>query len=137
MNLERIGEDCTRLIKQADWFPYKTGWLRNHATHGDLVDSTTYCITFDNTIAMAHPTKNGGKGNQPYITYLEEGTTPHDIQFAFGRKKWKDGRYPFGIGGRFDGKFHPGSSKHKGFISEKSVNAIISYICSKYKGELK
>lgn len=118
MNLERIGEDCTRLIKQAYWFPYKTGNLRDHATKGEMITTDTYEIKFDGTVA-------------PYVVYLEEGTKPHDIPGAFGRP------FPFGIGGRFDGKFHSGSSKHKGFISEKSVNAIISYICSKYKGELK
>ena len=124
INLEQIGENCTKLIKGQPWFPYRHGTLRDEATRGFLVNSTTYCIEFSNEIAEA-------KSGSPYITYLEEGTKPHDIPCAFGRE------FPFGIGGRFDGKFHPGSTKHKGFIKDKSVNTIIRYICSKYKGELK
>lgn len=118
MNLEQLGEDCVEYIKGQPWFPYRHGKLRGEATDGHPVNSNTYVITFDTGIA-------------PYIEYLEEGTRPHDIPCAFGRE------YPFGIGGRFEGKFHPGSIKHKGFIKDKSVNAIISYITSKYGGELR
>ena len=124
MNLEQLGENCVELIKRASWFPYRHGTLRSEATRGFPVNSTTYCIEFSNTIVEA-------KTGSPYITYLEEGTSPHDIPQAFGRE------YPFGIGGRFDGKFHPGSDKHKGFIKDKSVNAIINYIKDKYNGELR
>lgn len=129
MNLERIGEECTRLIKRQSWFPVAkhSGWLRDHATRGEMDGENTYVITFDNEIAKKNPNGNG----QPYITYLEEGTPPHDIPGAFGRD------LPFGIGGKFDGKFHPGSDRHKGFISEKSVNTIIKYICSRFNGELR
>lgn len=49
----------------------------------------------------------------PYVEYLEEGTRPHDIP---------------------DGKFHPGSTKHKDFIKDKCVNAIINYITARYDG---
>ena len=118
MNLEQLGEDCVQYIKGQPWFPYKTGKLKYEATYGNLIKSDTYCIKFDGEIA-------------PYIEYLEEGTSPHDIPCAFGRE------FPFGIGGRFEGKFHPGSIKHKGFIKDKSVNAIIEYICSKYNGDLR
>lgn len=118
MNLEQIGENCLYQIKSSVWFPYKTGNLRDAATSGNLTKKDTYVITFSSEIA-------------PYVEYLEEGTRPHDIPCAFGRE------FPFGIGGRFDGKFHPGSTKHKGFIKDKSVNTIIRYICSKYKGELR
>ena len=38
-----------------------------------------------------------------YALYVELGTKPHDIPGAFGYA------LPFGIGGRFDGKFHPGT----------------------------
>jgi hypothetical protein len=37
-----------------------------------------------------------------YAYYIHEGTKPHDIPNAFG---WGP---TFGIGGRFDGRFHPG-----------------------------
>ena len=118
MNLEQLGENCKQLIKGEPWFPYDKGKLKFKATKGDMYDSKTYQIKFDTTVA-------------PYITYLEEGTKEHDIPGAFGRA------FPFGIGGRFNGKFHPGSIKHKDFIGVKCVNAIIQYICTKYDGELK
>lgn len=108
-NLMIVGEECLSTIKRASWFPYKSGHLRNDATGGWLLNKNTYKIHFDSSIAE-------------YIPYLEEGTGPHNIPKAFGRK------------GRFDGKFHPGSNKHKGFIKDKSVNAIVEYIAQHYKG---
>lgn len=114
-NLEQVGINVTHLIKRASWFPYKTGKLKFEATSGSMYTNTTFRIHFDSSIA-------------PYVQYLEEGTDPHDIPRAFGRP------LPFGIGGRFDGKFHPGSKKHKDFIKDKSVGAIIEYICTKYNG---
>ena len=115
LDLAVLGDKVTRLIKQASWFPYKTGKLKFEATSGQLIDMQTYRIKFDSSIA-------------PYVTYLEEGTDPHDIPKAFGRP------LPFGIGGRFNGKFHPGSRKHVGFIKNKSVNTIVNYIASIYGG---
>ena len=51
---------------------------------------------------------------------------------------YKDGvPFLFGMGGRFNGKFHPGSTKHKNFIKDKCVNLCLKYIVDKYKGELK
>lgn len=114
-NLQTTGDQVTRLIKQASWFPYKSGKLKFEATSGRMLDETTYCINFSSSIA-------------PYVEYLEEGTDPHDIPRAFGKP------LPFGIGGRFNGKFHPGSRKHQGFIKDKSVNAIVNYISSIYGG---
>lgn len=116
-NLEQVGIEVTNLIKRQTWFPYRTGNLKFNATQGAMYDETTFRIHFDSSVA-------------PYITYLEEGTDPHDIPGAFGRP------LPFGIGGRFDGKFHPGSHKHDGFISNKCVNAIIDYITQKYEGQV-
>ena len=115
LDLAVLGDKVTRLIKQATWFPYKTGKLKFEATSGQLIDMQTYRIKFDSSVA-------------PYVTYLEEGTDPHDIPKAFGRP------LPFGIGGRFNGKFHPGSKKHVGFIKNKSVNTIVNYIASVYEG---
>lgn len=116
-NLEQEGDNILALIKMASWFPYKSGKLKFHATSGGLVTSIvpTYRIHFDSTIA-------------PYVAYLEEGTSPHDIPRAFGRP------LPFGIGGRFNGKFHSGSTKHQGFIKEKCVQYIVDYIANKYEG---
>jgi len=115
MDIYREGEEVLKLIKEASWFPFKSGHLKFDATKGNMINENTYVITFDSTVA-------------PYVVYLEEGTLPHDIPRAFGRP------LPFGIGGRFNGKFHPGSFKHQGFISDKSVNAIVNYFVSKYNG---
>lgn len=115
INIEKLGNDVLFEIKSAPWFPYKTGNLKFHATGGYLEDSNTYRIFFNSAIA-------------PYVQYLEEGTGPHNIPRAFGRD------LPFGMSGRFDGKFHPGSTKHKGFISEKSIRTIIDFIETRYGG---
>ena len=119
INTERLGNELTTKIKNADWFPFKSGNLKYHATSGSMFrDSDTYVITFSSQVA-------------PYVEYLEEGTRPHDIPRAFGRE------LPFGIGGRFNGKFHSGSTKHKGFIKDKAVKLVIDDICQKYNGELR
>ena len=123
-----IGEKCLARTKQDSAFPFRTGTLKNKATNGFLVNQNTYCINFSSTIA-------------PYVVYLQEGTRPHDIPFAFvGKGNWvwwypyKDG-VPFlmGMGGRFNGKFHPGSTKHKGFI-DKIVLNLTKFISSEYEG---
>ena len=113
--LEIVGDIVTRLIKQATWFPYKTGKLKFEATSGRMLDANTYRIIFSGSVA-------------PYVQYLEEGTDPHNIPRAFGRP------LPFGTSGRFNGMFHPGSRKHQGFISNKSVGAIVNYISTTYGG---
>ena len=116
-NVEQVGIEVTNLIKRQSWFPYKSGNLKFNATQGAMYDETTFRIHFDSSVA-------------PYVEYLEEGTEPHDIPGAFGRK------LPFGVGGRFRGKFHPGSKIHQGFIKDKAVGAIIDYITSKYEGQV-
>lgn len=116
-NLESLGNQLTDLIKRQSWFPYKSGNLKFNATKGSMLEPTIYRIHFDSSVA-------------PYVEYLEEGTSPHDIPGAFGKP------LPFGIGGRFDGKFHPGSTKHVGFIREKCVNTIVNYIQSVYGGRV-
>ena len=116
-DLENLGDVLTYMVKFASWFPYKSGKLRDHATSGMMHTADTYRIHFSSTVA-------------PYVEYLEEGTKPHDIPNAFGYGP------TFGIGGRFDGKFHPGSMKHRGFISNKAVNAIVDYISTRYQGEV-
>lgn len=129
INLRQDGHECLRMIKSASFFPMKTGWLKNHATSGRLVNNTTYLIKFDGTIA-------------PYLQYLEEGTTAHDIYNAFG---FALGNNPqgkivspyFGIGGRFGGYFHPGSTKHYHFIQNKTIDAILMYFVQKYNGEVR
>lgn len=114
-NLEYEGEQVTSLIKNASYFPYKTGNLKFNATQGHMVDSNTFVIHFDGTVA-------------PYVVYLEEGTKEHNIPRAFGKD------LPFGTFGRFNGKFHPGSTKHKGFIKDNCVNDIVNYLSEKFNG---
>lgn len=123
MNLEQEGENVLKQIKKATWFPYKTGKLRDKATSGQMINATTYEITFDGNKAV-------DKYGNSYLDYLELGTAPHDIPRAFGKD------LPFGIGGKFDGKFHPGSTKHKGFIKDKSINAITNYFITRFKGTM-
>lgn len=115
MDLKFDGDIITRNIKSASWFPYRSGHLKHNATKGYLANSNTYVIAFDATIA-------------PYIDALEYGSKAHNIPGAFGKA------LPFGTSGRFNGMFHPGSFKHKGFIGEKSVRAVISYFINKYGG---
>lgn len=55
----------------------------------------------------------------PLAKWVEDPTRPHDIPGAFGFK------VPFGIGGRFDGKFHPGTpGKHRlpGLLDQLATN---------------
>lgn len=79
-------------------------------------------------------------GNKvPYAQYLEEGTTAHDIPHAFGYGsiyKERPNPYthvpPYGVGGRFSGKWHPGSTKHKGFIETVVIYNCLSYYVHNY-----
>ena len=95
--------------------PYKTGRLANQATTGRLFGNDIYVITISGNMA-------------PYAASLEDGSKPHNIPKAFGKP------LPFGTMGRFDGKFHPGSKKWKGFISDYNRDdAIIGYALSYFK----
>ena len=132
MNLRNDGFEILTKVKQSSFFPMKSGHLKHDATSGDMINSNTYLIKFNGEIA-------------PYVEYLEEGTAAHDIPFAFigkGHWKWwypyKDGvPFLFGMGGRFNGKFHPGSTKHQHFIRDKVVKMVVEYFVDKYNGELK
>ena len=98
-------------IIHASYFPFRTGnlkWNGTKITHGENEAS----VLFDTNLV-------------PYITYLEEGTKPHDIPNAFGLGE------DFGIGGRFEGFFHPGSKKHMGFISRDSVRTALDCVYAK------
>ena len=133
MDLRYDGNDVLRTIKSAAYFPYKTGHLRDDATSGDMINSNTYLIKF-----------NGGSlpEGAPYLQFLEEGTDPHDIFNAFG---FALGNNPkgiiisetFGYGGRFNGFFHPGSTKHYHFIQDKVIDTILMYFVVKYNGEVR
>ncbi len=96
-------------VKRSSYFPVKTGYLRDYATYTRYEGGNSFSLVFQGAFA-------------PYVTWLEEGTGPHDIPNAFGMGP------DFGIGGRFDGKFHPGSTIHQGFISNKAYSAAIGYV---------
>ncbi len=119
-NLEQVGIEVTELIKRASWFPYRTGNLKFNATQGAMYDAQTFRIHFDSSVA-------------PYVQYLEEGTDPHVILP-------KKGKFlVFTVNGKkvFARKVnHPGSRKHQGFISEKSVDAIVDYIVKRFEGQV-
>lgn len=118
--IKLIREDSKNIKKQLlrkSFIPVDTGRLKS-SIHS-VSTSTRSQIVFDCSESGA-----------PYIRYLNDGTGPHDIPNSFGYGE------DYGIGGRFDGKFHPGSTKHKNFINEKSVNFIIDYLCKKYNGRV-
>lgn len=107
------GEIIVNKMRHASFMPYKTGFMKNYAVQGGMHGHMIYAITFNTQVA-------------PYITFLEEGTRPHDIPGAFGRP------LPFGIGGRFSNKFHPGSTKHKDWIKKDAVKEVLKYYMMHY-----
>lgn len=113
-----VTDFALKSIRAAAWFPVKTGRLRDQATYQGTMPSwqgvSASCIVFDASIA-------------PYVGFLERGTGPHDIPRAFGYP------LPFGIGGRFAGKFHPGSYKHQGFISFRAFPLAAEAVESKMR----
>lgn len=117
-DLQFEGIQILTMIKNSSFFPYKSGNLKFHATIGTMYTPTCYRIHFDSTIA-------------PYVTYLEEGTSPHDI-FPVTRKMLK-----FEVNGKTvfaRSVHHPGSTKHKDFIKRDCVNAIVDYISTRWNG---
>lgn len=124
-----------KLIKHGKFIPRDSGALYRNIK-GKLLNKNTYVITFGET---------KDRYGRNYVPFLEEGTKYHNIPFAFVGKgnyvywePYKDGqKYLMGVGGRFHFHFHPGSTKHKGFIGEESVNTIINYFRTKYNGEVR
>lgn len=125
-----VAYECMMTIKQQMWFPFRTGNLKYSGLNiMQGTDTNKATIYFDGD-------------RVPYLDYLEYGTKPHNIPNAFGFGE------DFGTYGRYDLErnrhafmsedlfFHSGSKKHKGFISSKSVNACVKYICWKYKGQV-
>lgn len=92
--------------------PYDTGHLA-HAAYFKRFYGADECIL---TINCAD-----NQMGAPYAPSLNDGSVPHNIPHAFGRP------LPFGMKGKFDGKFHPGSQKHKGFFDGPSENSILGY----------
>lgn len=129
MNIGYDKNNIMKIIRFSGITPFKTGKLKFNAITSTY-SKNKITITYRSSVA-------------PYIDALEFGSKPHDIPFAFvGKGNWrwwypyKDGvPFLFGMGGRFDGKFHPGSNKHKGFIANKTVNAICDYYKKYYGGK--
>lgn len=126
-NLQECGDELVAKIRAQRWFPVDTGNLRDNALIGTMMPIASeeiYRIRFDSSIA-------------PYVQYLEEGVTKTFAGvMAPGRS--------LGLGVPFDsdkiGRTRVSqfkSGKHIGFISDKTINYIINYICKKYNGELK
>lgn len=120
------------LIKNDKLLPYDTGNLRNNIS----VYPQKYYKSEEVKVIL-----NGRK--VPYAGFLEEGTRPHDIPHAFGYGSPKPNgkpprpnpythQEPFGVGGRFYGKFHPGSIKHKGFVEYVMLNNCFNYLTNAY-----
>lgn len=108
-NYESIRIDmsnCGKAFKGSSIFPYDTGNLKKYTHYFRTQDG--YCIKINSVYA-------------PYAEALENGSKPHDIPNSFGRG------YNYGIGGRFDGYFHPGSTKHMNFIEQLIETTIIPY----------
>ena len=129
----QVAKECLTRIREEPWFPKGKGNLAYNGT--TLVPN----IAFENSTTIKF------LGSYPifkYIEPLEKGSKAHNIPNAFGKG------IDFGTYGRYDmGKnrhafmdtslfFHPGSIKHQGFISGKSVRYCVEYICRRYNGRV-
>lgn len=126
--------DCRNILKhvktpkqRGGCMPYDTGHLARMATMGKFTGDDRFTLT----IVTA---KN--RTGAPYAVPLNTGSKPHDIPNAFG---WG---MEYGIGGRYSGKFHPGSSKHVGYFDNvNDPNSVLGYtldyFVKKYGAEIK
>lgn len=85
--------------------PVRTGCLRDSIVKRFSEDATGLVITIQSDTSPCSPTRTS------YSLFVHEGTDPHDIPGAFGIPA------PFGIGGRFAGRFHPGT-KAQPFLAD-------------------
>lgn len=128
--MAKLVAKITNKLRYQPFIPLKTGHLRMDGIYGSAPQNDLGVITFDTN-------------RVDYIDFLEFGTEPHNILGAFGRTDyWQPYAYlgdltvyPFGVGGRFNNKFHPGSKKHVGFIAVKSVQFVIDEICKELDGK--
>lgn len=123
----KMCHEALRLTKidKISYVPVRSGYLKTKAIYGVRTSKNHYSIVFNEKVA-------------DYIPYLEKGTRPHDIPNSFGLGDLPNPYTkvpPFGVGGRFNGKFHPGSTKHVGFI-EKQAGLIYTTLKEKY-GDIK
>jgi hypothetical protein len=76
--------------------PRRTGCLQ------DSIVKRAETLGEELSIRIQSDTTSCSPSRTSYSLFVHEGTGPHDIPGAFGIPA------PFGIGGKFDGKFHPG-----------------------------
>lgn len=77
--------------------PRRTGCLQDSIVKRFETDGENMAVRIVSDTSPCSPSHTS------YSLFVHEGTSPHDIPGAFGYPP------PFGIGGRFDGKFHPGT----------------------------
>lgn len=139
MGVYNFKRDCRNIYKhmrspkqRGGCMPYKTGHLARDATQGRFFGDTKFTVTI-NTQPNAH--------GAPYAVPLNTGAVPHNIPHAFGygtihpaKRNPYTGKFPFGVGGRFNGKFHPGSFKHYGFFDNADdPNSMLGYVFDYFK----
>lgn len=111
INVDAAGEACARIARAGGQAMHEhtvrntpvgdgkrrpPGTLRESIERGPVVRTLT--ITGHSAYSVKVST------DDPIAPYVEWNTRPHNIPGAFGRP------YPFGIGGRFKGLFHPGTT---------------------------
>lgn len=126
-NFKRDCRNILRHIKtpkqRGGCMPYDTGHLARAGCSGRFFGDNKFTFTM-NTGSKYNRGKKG-EGNPfgaSYAIALNGGSAPHDIPNSFG------GGPNSGVGGRFNGKFHPGSYKHVGFYDNvEDSNSILGY----------
>lgn len=86
--------------------PEKTGCLKGSIVKRFEETATGLQMRIQSDTAPCDPR------HESYGLYVHEGTGPHNIPGAFGIPA------PFGVGGRFDGMFHPGHPQPNRFLSD-------------------
>ena len=85
--------------------PRRTGCLQDSIVKRASTLAGELAITIQSDTTPCSPSRTS------YSLFVHEGTVPHDIPNAFG---WGP---TAGIGGRFDGKWHPGTKPNR-FLSD-------------------
>ncbi len=86
--------------------PRRTGCLQDSIVKRAEMYGDELAIRIQSDTTSCSPSRTS------YSLFVHEGTQPHDIPGAFGIPA------PFGVGGRFDGKFHPGHPAPNRFLSD-------------------
>ena len=92
---------------------YDTGCL-----YGSVVKRFEKTDMGDIAVRLVSDTTPCNPRRASYSAYIHDGTPPHDIPRAFGYP------LPFGIGGRFGGKFHPGITHPVHFFTDNLHLAV-------------